>query len=128
MSEFNDYLNHKRSRHGDKFDVSELWEKFRPHFRSGQRIKVRRYYPETYEGYTRTGTVGVTTGTRPAFLLMHRSDASGSSDVLSEKDEIVAVQRGRKYVTIKFCQGETGINDPRCGREWGHDGPCDWKD
>lgn len=124
---YSEFETRKHREHGDKFDPAELHEKFRNYFHDG-RIKVSRYYPESGESYTRTGRVSATTGWKPAFLLMHRSNDHGSSDVLSEKDEVVAVQRGRKYVTIKFCQGETGIKDPRCGREWGHDGPCDWKD
>lgn len=48
----------------------------------------------------RTGTVGITTGWHPAFLLMSRSSAMGSSDVLSARDVIVAVKRGRSYVPV----------------------------
>jgi len=127
-STWQDYERLWRAEHGNRLDLSELHEKFRRYFLSHQRVKVRAYYPESGESYTRTGRVGKTTGWRPAFLLMHRSSDRGSSDVLSERDEVVAIKRGRKYETIKFCRGETGIKDPRCGREWGHDGPCDWED
>lgn len=127
--EFDDYVSRKQQEHGDKFDASELWQKFWKYYGSDTRVKIRAYYPDSGESYTRTGRVSATTGWKPAFLLMHRSSDRGSSDVLSERDEVVAVQRGgRKYVTIKFCQGETGTKDSRCGREWGHDGPCDWQD
>jgi hypothetical protein len=126
--EWDDLLRRFKARYGDKFDPVQLHEKFRRYYHTDQRIKVRAYYPESGESYTRTGMVSTTMGWRPGFLLMHRSSDIGSSDVLSEKDEVVAVQRGRKYVTIKFCGGETGTKDDRCGREWGHDGPCDWKD
>lgn len=126
--EFDEFVERKRREHGEKFDPSELYEKFRKYFHTDRRVKIRAYYPDSGETYTRTGRVSVTTGWKPAFLLMHRSNAHGSSDLLTERDEVVAVQVGRKYQTIKYCHGETGIKDPRCGREWGHDGPCDWKD
>lgn len=121
-----DHERRWKQRHGDKLDLSRLHEKFRKYYLSDERVKVRAYYPESGESYTRFGRVSTTTGWKPGFLLMHRSSDIGSSDLLSESDEVVAVQRGgRGYVTIKFCRGETGTKDPRCGREWGHDGPCE---
>lgn len=123
--EFDNYVDRKKREHGDKFDAAELHQKFRSYFHSEQRVKVRAYYPDSGESWTRTGRVSATTGWRPAFLLMHRSSDRGSSDVLSERDEVVAVQRSGKYVTIKFCRGETGTKDPQCRQEWGHDGPCE---
>lgn len=85
------------TRSSHEFDDSELCPKFVPYFENECRIKVR-YTFASGEVYERTGTVGVTSGWKPAFLLMHRSSDISSSDVLSERDEIVAVQRGRKYV------------------------------
>ena len=126
--DFDEYLSRKQREHGDKFDPAELHQKFWRYYGSDQRVKVRAYYPESGEAYTRTGRVRATTGWKPRFLLMHRSSDRGSSDVLSESDEVVAVQRDKRYITIKYCQGETGTRDDRCGREWGHEGPCDWKD
>ena len=84
-----------QERHGDKFSEADLVEKFRHYFVTGERIKVR-----DSSGWERTGTVGVTTGWRPAFLLMHRSNAIGPWDVLSASDEVIAVQRGRRYVEV----------------------------
>ena len=83
-----------QDRYGDQFDPSTLiaTAQFAPYLHSGQRIKVQGPWE------TRTGTVGITTGWRPAFLLMHRSNAMGSSDVLSIQDKIVGVQVGRTYV------------------------------
>ena len=61
----------------------------------------RVYLVTTYsDGSTwhRTGYIGKTTGTRPAFLLMHDSRAIGSSDLLTESTwgntEVAGVQRG----------------------------------
>lgn len=81
-----------KARHGDQFDDSGLAPQFRRYYESGQRIRVQS------GDFVRTGTVGVTTGWRPAFLLMHRSNASGSWDVLGPNDVVTHVQRGREYV------------------------------
>ncbi len=79
--------------HGDRFDPSELAAAahFAPYLRTGLRLKVRN------GDFVRTGTVGKTTGRRPAFLLMHRSSDHGSWDVLGPSDEIVATWTGRRY-------------------------------
>lgn len=81
---------------GHAFDDSELWPQFVPFFR-GPRVRVRTTYDggETFE---RTGRIGATTGWRPAFLLIHRSNDHGSGDVLGEHDEIIAVHDGKRYV------------------------------
>lgn len=96
MSTYTDYLTRAQRSHGEKFDSSSLAPQFITWFNTGQRIKVRTTY-SSGETYIRTGIVGVTTGWRPAFILMHRSNAFGSSDVLDARDEVIAVQRGRKY-------------------------------
>lgn len=95
MTPYEEFVMRKVAEYGEKFNTSELSPKFARYLHTGQRIKVRSEF-----GYERTGTVGVTTGWRPAFLLMHRSNASGSSDVLRASDEIVAVKRGRNYVAV----------------------------
>ncbi len=100
MTEFDQYLQRGRAQHGDRFNPAGLVPQFRPYFRTGTRIKVRTVYASGYE-YIRTGTVGVTTGWMPAFLLMHRRTSVGSSDVLGAKDQIVAVQHARgHYVPV----------------------------
>lgn len=95
MTPFEEYTDRKRREYGDKFDASALPAKFVPYFNSDQRIKVRSSY-----GWEHTGRVGITTGWRPAFLLMARSNQIGSSDVLDASDEIIAVQYGRTYVPV----------------------------
>ena len=87
-----EYLADKKRQHGDKFDPSELDQRFVPYFRTGQRIKV-----ETC-GLIITGTVGVTTGWRPVFLLIRTSRSVGSSWTLGSKDKILAVQHGGMYI------------------------------
>ena len=92
MRSFNEYLERKRAEFGDKFDPSELDERFIPAWRSGERIKVKMG-----DGYY-FGTVGVTTGWRPVFLLMHSTRCMGSSFTLRNTSELVAVKRGRHYI------------------------------
>ncbi len=85
-----------RREHGDRFDASDLERAahFAPYLRTGLRLKVRK------GDFERTGTVGKTTGWRPAFLLMHRSSDRGSWDVLGPDDEIVATWNGRQYMPV----------------------------
>lgn len=45
----------------------------------------------------RFGVVSMTTGTRPAFLLMHRVTDTGSWDVLGPDDKIIAVKSCGRY-------------------------------
>jgi hypothetical protein len=100
---FSDLVARGTARHGERFDPSELAEEFRRYYETGERIRVVTTYGqgESAETYTRTGTVGVTTGWRPAFLLIHRSSDHGSSDLLSDRDRVVAVKRGREYVPVR---------------------------
>lgn len=81
---YQNYLNRKYNQYGDKFTDSELSKQFIPYFESGQRIIVKNRWGETMRGY-----VGVTTGWKPSFLLMLRSNSIGSSILLSDEDSIV---------------------------------------
>lgn len=83
-----DYIRTAKQRHGDKFDDSSLAPQFVRYFESGERIEVAG---DEGEGYVRRGRVGVTTGWKPAFLLMHRTSDHGSSDVLGERDEVARI-------------------------------------
>lgn len=82
---------------GLRFDPSELNPAFAPYFDTGQRIKVRFWQDDDL---TYTGTVGITTGWRPAFLLMRRSSDHGSSWLLTQGVELLAVQINGKYVEV----------------------------
>ena len=84
---------------GDKWTDADLAQQFVPFLNSGERVKVTTTYGDGEE-FTRTGTIGVTGGWRPVFLLMHRSNSVGSWDTLKATDKIVAVKRGRGYVAI----------------------------
>jgi len=74
-----------------EMDYSELDERFRPYYESGQRVEV--VWKEGYEDYTgygaRTGGrkarfyVGKSTGWRPVFLQILRRDSIGGTAILS---------------------------------------------
>lgn len=81
------FLERKRAEHGAKFDPSDLAPAFIQYFESQERIEV----VNKGFGYRRRGRVGVTSGWKPAFLLIHRVSDWGSSDVLGAGDEVVKV-------------------------------------
>lgn len=84
------------ARYGETFEVSGLSQQFIKYYNSGERIRVNRYGM----GCVVSGRVGVTTGWCPCFLLLHRRTDMGSSETLHDDDCIVAVKRGRIYVTL----------------------------
>lgn len=94
---FRRFVANKALEYGPKWDESHLYPQFRDFLYSDMRIRVTGPIFGT-----RTGTVGVTTGWAPCFLLMHRSSSRGSSDLLSPADRITHVQlKGtRRYMPI----------------------------
>lgn len=97
-SKFDGYIARSRARYGDKFDDSDLDRRFVGAFNTGARIKVTCY------GETLTGTVGVTTGWRPAFLLMRTARSRGSSVILNASAEIIGIKHGdeRQYQSVRW--------------------------
>jgi len=91
---FTELLIAKEKEYGTRFDASDLVEPFATYYRTGQRIKV-----ETL-GMTITGTVGITSGWKPVFLLMRRRTDIGSSWTLGASDKLIAIQFGRKYIEV----------------------------
>ena len=94
MNNYDELIERAKQRYGEKFDASELAPQFIPYFNSEERIKVKDYDEEL------TGTIGVTTGWKPAFLLMRTSRSLGSSYILKENNQIIAVKRGNKYAKV----------------------------
>jgi hypothetical protein len=88
-TKYEKFVERKRAEHGDKFSTAALDKKFLPFFESGERIKV-----DFGHDTVKTGTVGVTGGWRPTFLLMLRSDSVGSIWTLGKGDTILGVQTG----------------------------------
>ncbi len=78
--------------HLKTIDRSNLAPRFASYYESGVRIRVRFSY-----GEERTGTVAKTTGWKPSYMLMARSNSWGSSDLLDSHDAITAVKIGRTY-------------------------------
>lgn len=94
MPNYQEMIEYRRRTHF-KFDQSALAPEFVPYFNSQQRIKVRFEY-----GEIKTGTVGITGGWKPCFLLMLTKRSIGSSWCLSSKDTIIGVKKkGGKYET-----------------------------
>jgi hypothetical protein len=96
---YEDFIERAKRLWGDKFDDSDLAPQFIPYFGTGQRIKIAG--PRGVNGGEITGTVGVTTGWKPVFLLMRTSRSIGSSETLRRDDSIVAFQRGRFYNPVR---------------------------
>jgi len=84
------------------FDPSDLAPQFIPYFHSEVRLKVSTSYPGG-ETFVRFGTLGVTTGHKPVFLLVPRRTSTGSSDILRKDDVILAVKQpgSRHYMEVK---------------------------
>lgn len=75
---------------GDRpFDASNLDQRFVQFYNNGERIKVQY----THCDETFTGTVGVTTGWKPVFILIHSSRSMGSSIILNENFKIIGTKR-----------------------------------
>lgn len=83
MENYNYLISTKKAKYGDKFDDSDLNPIFVPYYESGQRITV-------YFGYeTKRGTIGVTTGWKPCFLLMLTKRSLGSSYTIGNDAKIL---------------------------------------
>ena len=93
---FQEFAKRKRIEYGDKFDPSELAPQFFQYFKTGVRIKIK--FPNSLNEVT--GTVGITTGWVPVFLLLRTSHSISSSHTLSEDDKIIAVKVRNKYVGV----------------------------
>ena len=76
------YVDDKLKQYGSKFDTSDLNEEFIPYFESGERITVKFSY-----GEIKRGTIGITTGWKPIFILMLTKRSLGSSYTITKKDE-----------------------------------------
>jgi hypothetical protein len=80
-------LHRGRLLYRDQYDSSGLAEQFWPYLGADQRIRVLRA-----DGTTHTGRVGISTGARPAFLLITRANSSVTRRLRAD-DQITGVQR-----------------------------------
>lgn len=86
MSKYQDYLARKKREYGAQFSASELSAQFVPYYNTGARIEV-----DFGEGEVKRGTIGITSGWRPCFLLMLTRRSIGSVYTLSNAHKIVKV-------------------------------------
>ena len=94
MNSMTELVNRKTAQYGNKFDSSDLDKRFITYYQTGQRIKVEIC------GMITTGTVGVTTGWKPAWLLMRTSRSIGSQWILGKESKLLAVKQGKKYISV----------------------------
>ena len=92
MTKFEGFLQRADMRYGLAFDKRGLAEQFIPFYNSGQRIRVKTC------GMELTGTISVTTGWRPCFLLMRTVRSIGSPWTLDQDNVILAVKKGKRYI------------------------------
>ena len=104
-SHYTDMLARFQQRWGEAFDPSGLDMRFADFYGTRTRIGVR--WSNDHDEPTKFGTVGVTTGWRPCFLLIRRSSDHGSSELLDTNMDIVMVKYpgNRKYHT--YVKGVT---------------------
>lgn len=88
MTRYDEYLRRAKAKWGGVLDLHNLCPKFIDAFNTQERIRVKAY------GQIMTGTVGITTGWGPAFLLMRNSRALSSSEVLSDVYEFTTEKVG----------------------------------
>ena len=81
--DFSKLLLRRAEEYPKRFSSENLFEQFIPYYESGERVEV------TFSsGEVKRGTVGVTTGWKPCFLLMLRRDSIGSSWILGKNDKV----------------------------------------
>jgi hypothetical protein len=76
-----EYIQRKKGM--GKFDPSDLNPEFIPYYESGERITVDFGYER------KRGTIGISTGWKPVFLLMLRRDSVGSSYTIGKNDKVI---------------------------------------
>lgn len=94
MRDFNEYKRRKIQEYGSRFDDSDLVNWAIPFFESGKRIKVLVYGKEL------TGTIGVTTGWKPCFLLMRKRNSISSGYLINANVKLLAIQNNKSYDKI----------------------------
>lgn len=88
MRNYTDFIVLKKIKYGSRFNSSDLAPQFIPYYNSQLRIEVGfTSGGKIYE--KKWGTVGVTTGWKPVFLLMLTKRSLGSSYILRKEDVIL---------------------------------------
>ncbi len=91
MTRYEELISRKRREYGDKFDTSALAPQFVEAFNKAPDYRVAIPSPahNIEEGKKAWGYVGVTTGWKPAFILMRSTRNYGSSVVLDSQTQIL---------------------------------------
>lgn len=84
MTRYEELIERKRTRYGEKFTTTSLDQRFIPAYNSGERITVK-----LGEMIQKRGTVGVTTGWAPSFILLLTKRSTGSMYRLGPTEDIV---------------------------------------
>ena len=92
MNNYQEFIERKTKQYGNKFDASDLNPAFIPYYENGERITVDFGYEK------KRGTIGITTGWKPVFLLMLRISDHGSSYTIGKDAKIVPNEKGIKMV------------------------------
>lgn len=101
--EYRQAIDRLRARHGDKFvEPLATWEQ-REYFRN---IRVEVVSPS---GYRRRGRIGITSGWAPSLMLLPQANSSGSSDLLTDKDIIVAWINNGKPVYVEHDRLQVAV-------------------
>ena len=114
---FNSFIERANLTHGDKFDDSVIMSadpRARLYF-NGPRVLIETVY-SSGTVFRRAGRVSVTTGWRPSLMLMHRSNAIGSGDLLGSNDKVIAVQSERGYLDVnthKIVPAKLGYHETK---------------
>ena len=89
---YEEYIQKKKAEYGEKFSDEELNKDFIPYFENGERISV-----DLGDGEVKQGTIGVTTGWKPVFLLMSRTTAFSSSTTIGKQAKVVQRMSAKRY-------------------------------
>jgi hypothetical protein len=80
-------ITDRQRKYPDKFSAEALNPDFIPYYSSGQRVEVDFGYAK------KRGTIGITIGWKPVFLLMLTKRSQGSSYTIGMKDKVLRVIR-----------------------------------
>ena len=83
MKNYQETIEARKKRYSNFSDIN-LNKEFIPYFESQERIIVDFGYEK------KRGTIGITTGWRPCFLLMLTKRSIGSSYTIGKKDKVIA--------------------------------------
>jgi hypothetical protein len=93
MNRFEEYCDRKRAEYGEKFSDASLAPQFIAAFNAGDTVRIAVPNRSDSPRPRTWGFVGVTTGWKPAFLLMRKRGQHGSSYILDNDTPILATKR-----------------------------------